>query len=419
MTKKATGNRKSSLLTGVLLTLCAIAGVVYLSSTAGKQTPPPAIDASSATASATLNLTPSPQLFFPHSGLQNETRTPVQGRITPAPTLELPAGVKTLLLAGIDQPAPYSGRTDAMMLIFFDPSNGRAAVVSLPPDMLVNLTDGSRVRLNTVLALSNTDGLLTAVKDNFGIQIDHYLLVNTDQFTHFIDDLGGVQVTIEDLTSLKCTGVYRGTRVYRGSQVLCLYKLRIGPDETSRSRRQSVLTQAIFQRLVTNGMLSRLPELYEDYASTVTTDLTLLQLSSYLPLALKIGDSGHLDFFALRQDQVQVQVINSTTGAQILNPASGSLEALLLESADRVVTPQPQTDLLTTMQYALTVSPTPTRTPTRTATATRTPRPTRTITPTRTVTLTRTVTFTPTTTLTPTPTSTPTSSPTSETPVSP
>jgi len=198
-----------------------------------------------------------------------------------------------------------------------------------------------------------------------------------------------------------------------GDRFVCLLSLRSGPDETSRNQRQAKLINALFNTLVYNGTLTRLNALYQVYKGQVVTDINLFDLIALLPVFLRVGDTGHLGFYSFRQTDLQVEVINSSTGATVLAALPGSIESLMLVAAENVMNPVPQTDLVATFVYALTQSPTPTRTPTRTSTPTRTPRPTSTPRPTRTPRPTNTPrpTRTPTNTRTSSPTSTQTPTP--------
>ncbi len=371
----------------IIYALVTIMCIVVLISGCSNGNPIFGANTPTVTPSATYNPTPASQLFFPRttrtqSSLSSADQTPVSSLI--------PKGVEVLLLAGLDSDYPYSGRTDALLLVFYDRKQAKASVVSIPPDLLVTLPEGGDVRMNTVYALRQVPGLNAVIQKNFGVTPTHYLIVNRDVLASFVNEFGGVLTQVDDPISKKCNKLPPGTWVVKGDQFICLLSLRMGPDEVSRNKRQAVLMRSLFNTLVYNGTLTRMNSLYQEYKGQVTTDLNLFDLIALLPVILRIGDNGHLEFYSLQQNDLRVEVINTTTGATVLSPAAGSLEALFLKAAANVMTPLPQTDLLATFEYALTRSPTPTNTPTRTATATRTPRPTRTITPTRTASKTRT-----------------------------
>ena len=334
----------------------------------------------SVTPSATLQPSPSAQLFYPHTKTQSSEVEPDQ---TPRIPVSL-ENVEVFLLAGLDSNYPYYGRTEALMLVFLDRDRGMASAVSIPPDLLVELQPNQRGRLNTVYALGQVPALSEVIERNFGITTDHYLIVNRDIMAAFVDEFGGVQIKIDDPISRKCGNLPPGTWLVDGERFVCLLSLRSGPDETSRNLRQAELISALFNTLVYNGSLTRLNALYQVYKGQVVTDINLFDLIALLPIFLRVGDTGHLGFYAFRQTDLKVEVLNSSTGATVLAALPGSIEALLLAAAENVMNPVPQTDLLATFVYALTQSPTPTVTPTATRTPTRTPRPTSTPRPTRT-----------------------------------
>jgi len=324
-----------SIAIGIMTILCA----VTLLASCVNPSPKPESGTPTATPSATFNSTPAAQIFRPRI-----SHAPPEGN--PAPR-----DVEIMLLAGLDSDFPYPGRTDALMLAFYSRSQGNAAVVSIPPDMLVTLPQGDQVRLNTVYALQGIAGLGAVLKSNLGVVFDHYLIVNKDVMESFANQFNGVLIQMDDPISRKCNNLPPGTWVVKGSQFTCLLSLRVGPDEISRNKRQASLIRSLFNTLVYNGTLTRLNSLYQEFQDQVYTDLDLFDLITLVPLALRIADQGHLEFYSLQKSDLQVQVINSTTGAVVLAPASGSLEALFANALNVINTPVPQTELLTTLQY--------------------------------------------------------------------
>jgi anionic cell wall polymer biosynthesis LytR-Cps2A-Psr (LCP) family protein len=136
--------------TSFLVLFCLI--VLITSVTGGCQASPvqPSVTPSiTVTSSPGFTKTPTLALIFPQTNtpMLAETFSPLgDNHATP---IQLPKGVQVLLLAGLDESAPYSGRTDAVMLIFYDTRKALAAAVSLPPDLVVTIPNIGSGRLNS------------------------------------------------------------------------------------------------------------------------------------------------------------------------------------------------------------------------------------------------------------------------------
>lgn len=369
----------------------------YLTALAPRTTPSP-----------TPTLTPDPARPW---GSYAGPRLPAATAIPiPMETISVPGEVRILALLGTDSSAPFISRTDEVMLVIYHPRLAKAALLSLPPDLLVYIPGYTMQRLGVAYAVSGARGFQRTIQYNLGIRPDSWAFVHYDDFARFIDDLGGIQATILEPVVGLCGGIPEGTWLLNGQQALCYATFRIGADEPARNRRQQEILRLTLERLITGGNLVRLPELWETYAKTVDTNLTLDDLLQNIPLALKFGDPSRMRYYTLLTDELPRWHYPSEDRTEVFLPDYSALRALVQEALAFVQEPAPLAERVVTLQYELTVSPTASDTPTATNTFTPTFTPTATRTPYPTRTYTRTMTFTPTltrtTTLTPTPSST-------------
>jgi LCP family protein required for cell wall assembly len=354
----------------------------------------------------TLTATPSPSptpLTFP---------TPQATAVLPIPpplTVDLPAEVRTLVLLGSDAPAPHLGRTDAIMLVFYHPRLGRASLLSIPPDLYVYLPGFTLQRLNVAYALGGWPLLADTLAYNLGVRPQDYALVHLPDFVYLVDDLGGLELTILSPPPPMCGDIPLGTHLLTGDQVLCYLRVREGEAETERNARQQQVLEALFLRLVQGGNLVRLPALYRTYRGSVETTLGLDDLLTAIPLALRLGDPGHLGFFRFSPQALTPYVLSERPRVSVFLPNRTAFQAEIQDAIHYVLTPVPFSARVLTLQYELTISPTPTLTPTPTQTPTITltptpsPTPLTTPTPSPTPSLSPTPSFTLTLTTTPTP----------------
>ena len=139
---------------------------------------------------------------------------------TPMPTLAAQATALppfdpraiTILLLGIDQrralddDGPF--RTDTMILLHVNPARRSVGVLSLPRDLWVRIPGFGEARINTANFKGDAAAYpgggpalaMATIYENFGLQVDKYLLVNFEVFISLVDTLApeGVPIAITE-----------------------------------------------------------------------------------------------------------------------------------------------------------------------------------------------------------------------------
>ena len=103
-----------------------------------------------------------------------------------------------------DQAGP--SRTDTMMILHVDPKQQRAAILSIPRDLVVTIADtNKRDRINTAFTTGAAPRLVKTIQTSLGIQVNHYAAVDFVGFKAIVDAVGGVEIPFpspaRDLTS--------------------------------------------------------------------------------------------------------------------------------------------------------------------------------------------------------------------------
>lgn len=134
-----------------------------------------------------------------------------------APTETFPAadpGAKNFLITGadnnacVDPDSPYASafgdraemgeRSDTIMLMRVDPSTNRAAVLSFPRDLWVQIAGRqNKNRINTAYVKDEPQRLIDTIYQNFGVGVDHFIQVDFCAFKNIVDAVGGVAVPFE------------------------------------------------------------------------------------------------------------------------------------------------------------------------------------------------------------------------------
>ena len=206
-----------------------------------------------------------------------------------------------ILVMGIDRRPGESfiSRTDSMMLISVDPEDEKAAILSIPRDLLVMIPGHGRDRVNTAYVYGSTGNnpaggaalAMRTVEYNLGIHIDHYVLVDFSAVTKGIDTLGGIQVyvpvEINDPTFPDMNYGYDPLYIPAGSQqmdgrtALKYARTRHVDNDFGRAARQQQVLLAARDKALGLGiasLLARAPDLYKRVEQGIRTDLSLEQL---------------------------------------------------------------------------------------------------------------------------------------------
>lgn len=397
--------------------LTGLAGCLLLAACLGARQPatdtptpvevrPSASPSPSASASPTFPPSPTPTAtLFPDPNLPvwQHFAGPNQAAVTAIPYpmtgLNLPAQVKVALLAGIDTASPFAGRTDAVLLVFYNPDTAHASLVTLPPDLIVYIPGQTMQRLNIAYALGDIDLLNTTIEYNFGVNPGSWAVFHTDSFGRMIDGMGGINVNVPAAMWDDCGGIPAGNVHMDGQTSLCYVRHRSLTDEADRNRRELEVVQQTFLKMAGSGNLAHLAALYNLVSPNVQTNLSLDDLAGLVPLALELGDPSHIAAFYADKQELKTWMFPGPVASPVFLPRRSGMRALLQQAIDFVLTPAPESNLAQTLAVQITRSPTVTLTSTRTdtpwPTSSKTPTPSGTFTgtphkpsPTRTKTLT-------------------------------
>lgn len=211
-------------------------------------------------------------------------------------------GVKNILLIGNDSRTEGDdGRSDAMILISISSKTDAIHMTSLLRDMYVDIPGHDGNRLNAAYAFGGAELLMETLKENFGIEVNRYMLVNFQAFANLVDTVGGVDLEVTNAEVQYINGYlveynqlegrpegtdYLDTSLsgnihLNGPQALAYCRNRyIGTDFARTERQRKVLTAAMKSApaaLLTNG-----GELIDGVMSNITTNLSQSELSGLM-----------------------------------------------------------------------------------------------------------------------------------------
>ncbi|MCS7276986.1 MAG: LCP family protein [Dehalococcoidia bacterium] len=251
-----------------------------------------------------------------------------------------------ILLLGLDlrpdDPPGTPARTDSIAILTLDPYSNTGGVLSIPRDLWVQIPTARGgyfyQRINVAYEAADwpdvryPGGGVALVKDtiknNFGINIDHYVVMDWSTFVQIIDTLGGIDVdvqeTVYDPAYNECNRcpyqevLFRPGRQHMdGRRALAYVRIRYGSDDLDRIERQQQVMMAVLDKATSAGILLnpvRLRELYDRFRRSVNTDVSPARA---LGLALKLRDvpREQIKTFSLRD---VVYPMTTEDGAAVL-----------------------------------------------------------------------------------------------------
>ena len=298
---------------------------------------------------------PSPTIdlssLFPTEAAPPVPDTSGQGP-TPLPQLTNNETVNFLLI-GSDKRPGGSFRTDTMVLVILWPKEGQVSMISIPRDLWIYIPTVGMQRINTAYQSGEINGyegrgpalLRDTIEYNLGIRVDHMAMVEFDGFRRIVDTLGGIDVPVScpytdwhlidpsynpyNADNWSLYTVQPGIDHMDGDLALWYARSRLKSNDFDRGRRQQEVLRAIFAQALSTNTLAQIPQLYNDFSSTITTDLGL---SDMLKLALYAPNltNANIRSFYLRPPYVTGWV--TPGGADVLLPNEPALQQLLVEA---------------------------------------------------------------------------------------
>jgi LCP family protein required for cell wall assembly len=256
-----------------------------------------------------------------------------------APGGPLPDGVVNIMVLGSDARPGGGYRTDVMMLLSINRETGTVSVVSFPRDLYVDIPGWMTNRLNVAMQAGGFSTMADTFQANFGVRPSYYVMTNFDGFKSIIDSMGGIDVKVEqslhDACDLpwadgagNCTIDAPATVPMSGADALWYVRSRKSSSDFDRLRRAQEVLRAIFVRLMSIDAISRAPEIFSIYASSVETNLTLDQILPLIPVAQTVmQDKNMIRRYAISPNEAVPYI--TPEGAMVLWPNLPAIQSIV------------------------------------------------------------------------------------------
>lgn len=271
------------------------------------------------------------------------------------------SGRINILLLGIGGKNHDGGTlTDTMMIVSIEPTTKKVAMISIPRDLTVPIEGMGWRKINSVNAYAEKEnpgsgGLAASqsVSQIFNLPIDYYLRVDFEAFAKIIDELGGVDVTVENLLDdykypilgleddpsyyarYEHLHVEPGPQHMDGSLALKYARSRhaLGVEGTdfARAKRQQIIIEGVKEKLFSMNILFKptlISNIINTYQEHVSTNLQIWEMVKLWGLVKET-----------KKDQIINKVLDNSVGgllidkrgedgAYILTPKSGDFSQI-------------------------------------------------------------------------------------------
>ncbi len=177
-------------------------------------------------------------------------------------------------------------RGDVIMLVRLDAASGGARILSVPRDLWVEIPGHGEDKINAAFAYGGPSLMVQTIRENLGIDVNHYVEVDFVGFIEMVNELGGIEMTFahpaRDLKSGLNVGA--GPQILDGEQALAYARSRsyeehqgerwvsIDASDLGRANRQQQVVRAILSKLKSPASIAEAGEIAGSMAENMTVD---------------------------------------------------------------------------------------------------------------------------------------------------
>jgi len=225
-----------------------------------------------------------------------------------------------------------NGRTDTIILGHVDFRTRQVNLLSIPRDTEVRIPGyRGRHKINAAHAFGGPQLTCATVQKLLNVHPDEFIVVDYEGFVKAIDQLGGIDVTVDkqldydDNWGNLHIHLKPGRQHLNGYQAMGFVRYRQSNDgrgdtDTERIARQQVFLAALRSRIVSPGSLLKLPKIVESVRGHVSGSLSLQQMMS-------------LAYFAktLPPDNIRMEILPAYAGRVFVTAREDETRALVQE----------------------------------------------------------------------------------------
>lgn len=186
--------------------------------------------------------------------------------------------IENYLLLGIDDDGSGRSRTDTMMVLSWDKSEGTMKIISFMRDLYATIPGYKSYKLNTAYYLGGVQTAKDTITGMFGIPIHHYAIVDFENFEAIVDLAfpNGVEIDVKKEMSEKIgVTLTPGVQRLNGKELLGYSRFRADAEgDFGRVSRQQEVMGAMKKEVTNPKTILQIPKVIGALSGFITTDLT-------------------------------------------------------------------------------------------------------------------------------------------------
>jgi LCP family protein required for cell wall assembly len=177
-------------------------------------------------------------------------------------------------------------RGDVIMLVHLDQATGEARMLSIPRDLWVDIPGNGEGKINSAYSYGGPTLMVQTIRENLGIEVNHYVEVDFVGFIEMVDELGGIEMTFPYPARDAKSGlsVEAGTQMLDGEQALAFARSRkyqeyqndawvsVDASDLGRTQRQQEVVRAILTEMKTPASIAEAGQIAGSMAEHMTVD---------------------------------------------------------------------------------------------------------------------------------------------------
>ena len=196
----------------------------------------------------------------------------------------------TIMIMGVDEREDDVGRSDTLMIATVDPKKDQAALLSIPRDTRVKINGHGWDKINAAYAYGGEKLTQRTVEDFLGVNMDHYIIINTHAFQKIIDAIGGIDIDVEkrmyyedpwDDDGGLVIDLKPGMQHMNGKTAVTYVRYRDEEGDIGRIKRQQKFMKACMDKVTSPAIIPKLPTVIKEVIGSVKTDLSFRQLLEF------------------------------------------------------------------------------------------------------------------------------------------
>ena len=192
---------------------------------------------------------------------------------------------KNIVVMGVDERDGDAGRSDTLFVVMMDPKSNNVSLLSIPRDTMVKIPGRGWDKVNHAFAFGGHKLTQQTVEEFLGIQINNYVVIDFKGFKNLVDAIGGIDIDVEkdmyyeDPYDNLVIDLQKGRQHLDGRTAIQYVRYRDEEGDIGRIKRQQHFMAAIYEKVTSSQIITKMPGLVKELLSMVKTDMPLTDMA--------------------------------------------------------------------------------------------------------------------------------------------